>query len=476
MDRSVAHPPALSPAETEARRWIIRGGPLNVNPARTRPLNTHEYRGGDVAYWMSRDQRSRDNWALLFAQERALEFGVPLFVIFCLVPSFLNATLRQYGFMLRGLREVEEQLAGHGIPLALTHGEPGEEVPRFIRDKNIGFLVTDFDPLRIKRCWKEEVINRIDVPCIEIDAHNVVPCWEASPKQEYAAYTIRPKIQRKLEVFLEPFPELMPHPHGAVQKRTAIDWNGVLQKLPLDRSVQEVSWLSPGMQAAEERLYAFTNEGLQRYDRDRNDPNLHGQSDLSPYFHFGQLSPQRAALEVQESGAADDAKASYLEELIVRRELSDNFCLYNESYDSFDGFPSWAQKTLHEHRVDARPYNYGRKSLERGETHDDLWNAAQKEMVMRGKMHGYMRMYWTKKILEWTGSPEEALNIALYLNDRYELDGRDPNGYTGVAWSIGGVHDRAWGERDIFGKIRYMSYNGCRSKFDVKKYVSSLKF
>jgi deoxyribodipyrimidine photo-lyase len=178
---------------------------------------------------------------------------------------------------------------------------------------------------------------------------------------------------------------------------------------------------------------------------------------------------------VQESGAADDAKASYLEELIVRRELSDNFCYYNESYDSFDCFPSWAQKTLHEHRVDARPYNYELKSLERGETHDDLWNAAQKEMVTRGKMHGYMRMYWAKKILEWTGSPEEALNIAIYLNDRYELDGRDPNGYTGVAWSIGGVHDRAWGERDIFGKVRYMSYNGCKSKFDVKAYVGSLE-
>jgi deoxyribodipyrimidine photo-lyase len=447
-----------------------------MNPQRMRLLNTRSYRDGAVAYWMSRDQRSRDNWALLFAQDKALEHGVPLLVLFCLVPRFLGATLRQYAFMLRGLRELEAHLSEQGIPFDLTVGEPGEVIPRRIAELRIGFLVTDFDPLLIKRQWKDHVVGRIHVPCIEVDAHNIIPCWEASHKQEYAAYTIRPKIQGKLESFLEPFPELHPHPHPGPKGPDPIDWETLLQELPLDRSVEEVSWLSPGMKAAEERLHAFVREGLRRYDRDRNDPTRDGQSGLSPYLHFGHLSPQRAALEVTECREAkDDAKASFLEELIVRRELSDNYCYHNASYDSLGGFPSWARKTLDEHRVDARPYNYDLETLERGETHDDLWNAAQAEMVKRGKMHGYMRMYWAKKILEWTGSPEEALSIAIYLNDRYELDGRDPNGYTGIAWSIGGVHDRAWGERDIFGKIRYMSYNGCKSKFDVKGYTASLK-
>jgi deoxyribodipyrimidine photo-lyase len=210
---------------------------------------------------------------------------------------------------------------------------------------------------------------------------------------------------------------------------------------------------------------------LIHYDDTRNDPTQDGQSNLSPYLHFGQLSAQRVALEVRMHPVPDAEKEAFLEELLVRRELSDNFCFYNPSYDSVAGFPEWAQKTLKAHRSDPREYRYSAEELEQGLTHDSLWNAAQMEMVRRGKMHGYMRMYWAKKILEWSQSPDEALNIATYLNDKYELDGRDPNGYTGIAWSIGGVHDRAWQERPIFGKIRYMSHRGAQRKFDVQAYV-----
>ena len=167
-------------------------------------------------------------------------------------------------------------------------------------------------------------------------------------------------------------------------------------------------------------------------------------------------------------------KNAFLEELIVRRELSDNFCYYNPDYDNIGGFPDWARKTHDKHRKDPRAVIYSRDQFEHAQTHDDLWNAAQMEMVKRGKMHGYMRMYWAKKILEWTQSPEIALETAIYLNDRYEIDGRDPNGYTGIAWSIGGVHDRAWSERSVFGKVRYMSYNGCKSKFNIKKYIERI--
>jgi deoxyribodipyrimidine photo-lyase len=163
------------------------------------------------------------------------------------------------------------------------------------------------------------------------------------------------------------------------------------------------------------------------------------------------------------------------DQLIVRRELADNFCLYNPHYDTPQCFPEWAGRTLSDHARDARPYVYARERLEGGETHDDLWNAAQQEMAQSGKMHSYLRMYWAKKILEWTPSPAEALETVIALNDRYELDGRDPNGYAGAAWSVGGVHDRAWGERPVFGKIRYMSYNGCKSKFDVRAYTRRVR-
>jgi deoxyribodipyrimidine photo-lyase len=232
--------------------------------------------------------------------------------------------------------------------------------------------------------------------------------------------------------------------------------------------------ITPGEKAAGKALQNFLKYGINDYEERRNDPSLEGQSGLSPYLHFGQLSSQRVALEVMKSNASKQSRDAFLEELIIRKELSDNFCFYNPNYDSFDGFPAWARKSLDEHRKDKREYRYALEQFEHAGTHDDLWNAAQNEMVIRGKMHGYMRMYWAKKILEWSESPEEAMETAIFLNDKYELDGRDPNGYTGIAWSIGGVHDRAWGERPVFGKIRYMSYHGCKSKFDVKAYIEKV--
>ena len=234
----------------------------------------------------------------------------------------------------------------------------------------------------------------------------------------------------------------------------------------------EVSWIKPGEGAAQRALRRFLREGLRSYDEARNDPTVDGQSNLSPFLHFGHISAQRVPLEVRDSDVVGEPRDAFLEERIVRRELSDNFCFYNEDYDRFEGFPTWAQTTLKQHGGDRREYTYTLGQFESAGTHDELWNAAQMEMAKTGKMHGYMRMYWAKKILEWTESPEEALKIAMFLNDKYELDGRDPNGYVGCAWSIGGVHDRAWFERPVFGKIRYMSYNGCRSKFDVDSYVA----
>ncbi|MCU0578101.1 MAG: deoxyribodipyrimidine photo-lyase [Desulfobacterota bacterium] len=442
-----------------------------MHPERYRLLRQGLPGEGPVLYWMSRDQRTRDNWALLFAQERALQTKAPLQVVFCLVPEFLQANRRHYAFMLQGLREVERALAAKAIPFQLLPGEPAEVLPRYMQQIRAGCLVADFDPLQIKRLWKSRVAEGIEVPFYEVDAHNIVPCWAASPKQEYGAYTLRPKIQRRLFEFLEDFPPLKKHPGHYLEGTGGTDWAAALKPLPQAGELLPAA-TRPGEKAAAQVLGRFIETGLAAYDHSRNDPLQDGQSRLSPYLHFGQISAQRVAWEVQRAAGPVDSKKAFLEELIVRRELSDNFCFYNPRYDRVEGFPDWAKKTLDQHRKDPRDYLYRFDQWERGATHDDLWNAAQQEMVRTGKMHGYLRMYWAKKILEWTAAPEEALETAIALNDRYELDGRDPNGYAGIAWSLGGVHDRPWGERKVFGKIRYMSYNGCKGKFDVKAYIS----
>jgi deoxyribodipyrimidine photo-lyase len=448
---------------------------MPLNPKRVRLLKDGNARQGPVVYWMSRDQRADDNWALLFSQEQAIRTKASLIVLFCLVPRFLHASLRQYGFMLRGLEELASALAKKNIPFHLLEGQPEHVLPRFLNKHKAACLVTDFDPLRIKRAWKDSVSKAISIPLYEVDAHNIVPCLHASEKQEYGAYTLRPKILKNLPEFLLPYPKLRPHPFPSADSTKDIDRRVLMDRLRVDRSVGEVRRITPGEKAAGKALQKFLKYGINDYEERRNDPSLEGQSGLSPYLHFGQLSSQRVALEVMKSNASKQSRDAFLEELIIRKELSDNFCFYNPNYDSFDGFPAWARKSLDEHRKDKREYRYALEQFEHAGTHDDLWNAAQNEMVIRGKMHGYMRMYWAKKILEWSESPEEAMETAIFLNDKYELDGRDPNGYTGIAWSIGGVHDRAWGERPVFGKIRYMSYHGCKSKFDVKAYIEKVK-
>jgi len=442
-----------------------------VDPRRVRCLKKARWGKGPVLYWMSRDQRIRDNWALLYAQDLASREERSLAVCFCVAPAFLGAGRRQYGFMFKGLRELLPVLEKKGIGFQLLMGDPGEKVARWADETDAGCVVTDFDPLRVKREWKGRAVNSVSCPFYEVDAHNIVPCWVASEKQEYAARTIRPKIQKLLPEFLTSFPGLKKHPVPWPSKSSSPDWDKAEASLDMDDSVPEVSWIKPGQTAARRAAGRFCEQGLWDYDDARNDPTVEGQSDLSPYLHFGQLSAQRVALLAKKSQAPRQSREAFLEELIVRRELSDNYCFYNEQYDSVKGFPAWANHTLSLHANDTRDPIYTLQALEEGDTHDPLWNAAQRQMVTRGKMHGYLRMYWAKKILEWMPSVEEAFPAAIHLNDKYELDGRDPNGFVGVAWSMGGVHDRPWGERSVFGTVRYMSFAGCERKFDVDGYV-----
>jgi len=443
-----------------------------IAPERIRRLTMGEVDTGPVVYWMTREHRVADNWALLLAQKIGLEHKRPLVVVFCLVSDYPGANIRHYGFMLKGLQQVEENLKKLNIPFLLLQGPPPDILPRYLVKIKAASLVTDFDPLCIKRTWQNQVAKKITRPFYVVDGHNIVPCWQASPKQEYAAYTLRPKLKKLLPEFLSGFPRLKIHPFSSNEiSAPQINWPHI-RSYVTDHSVPEVDWLKPGEVEAMKRAKNFIKKGLQTYSLKRNDPNLEGQSNISPYLHFGQIAPQRVALLVKAAKAPVKEKEAFLEELVIRRELADNFCYYNKQYDSFAGFPEWARKTLDQHRDDSRDNIYSQDIFERGETHDALWNAAQRQMVVLGKMPGYLRMYWAKKILEWTASPVEAFAIAIYLNDRYELDGRDPNGYNGIAWSIGGVHDKAWQERPVFGKIRYMNYAGCARKFDVKKYIS----
>jgi len=443
-----------------------------INPARVQSIKEGENKKGVVIYWMQRDQRANDNWALLYAQELAVKMNLPLYVVFCLVPAFNNAAYRHYSFMLKGLQKVEAELLKYNIPFVLLCGDPEKEIAGFIKETEAGIIVTDFNPMKIVMMWKEKVKEKIAIPFYEVDAHNIVPCRIVSNKPEFAAYTLRPKINRLLEEYLVEFPRL--HKMKKMPEQIINNWENIFKANSYDRSVGEIAWLKPGEKEAVKVLQDFINHKFAGYPVKRNDPSLKGTSDLSPYFHFGQMAPQRAALAVQRLTDYPEAQKSFLEELIVRRELADNFCFYNPQYDSFGGFHSWAKETLNTHRKDKREFIYSQKEFERALTHDNLWNAAQTEMVKTGKMHGYLRMYWAKKILEWSRSPEDAMKTAIYLNDKYELDGRDPNGYAGIAWSIGGVHDRAWGERRVFGKVRYMNYNGCKRKFDVDLYINKI--
>ena len=442
-----------------------------MNQNRIRLLQNGIETKGPVVYWMSRDQRVHDNWAIIHAQQIAFDKGKPLVVVFNLVDDFLEATIRQYGFMLKGLQEVETELNKYNIPFYLLKGDPKKEIPKFIDENNSSVLVSDFDPLRIKRIWKKEVANKIKIPFYEVDAHNIVPSLFVSNKLEFAAYTIRPKIHKLLPEFLDDFPQLKKMKNADSLTTDKFDWVKVIKSLKINRDVKEVDWIKPGESAASKSLKKFLENKLERYSEDRNDPNKNALSNLSPYLHFGQISAQRAALTAQQFYQKNPSVEVFLEELIVRRELSDNFCYFNPKYDSFDGFHAWAKETLNKHRKDNRDFIYSFEDFENANTHEDLWNAAQKELLITGKMHGYMRMYWAKKILEWSKSPEEALQIAINLNDKYELDGRDPNGYAGCAWSIGGIHDRAWTERPVYGKIRYMNRNGAARKFDINSYI-----
>ena len=444
---------------------------------RIRKLNTKSMTDGDyVLYWMQASQRVSCNHALAYAMDEANRLHLPLLVYFGLTDDYPEAYERHYRFMVEGLLEVKEELHNMGIQFIALKDTPSTGAVKL--SEKAALLITDRGYLSIQRKWRKDVAEAVACPMFQVESDVLVPADETSMKEEYSAATIRRKIERLIPDYALPL-------ERRKMEKSSLDISpafpsipfekteSVMEELSVNREVPSVSHLyKGGYREARRRLDEFIENRLDFYAEKRNEPSENLGSDLSPYLHFGQISPLEIYLSLKNHHSEN--KRVFLDELIVRRELAVNFVLYNPHYDSFASITSFARETLLEHQEDERPYLYSLKELEEGKTHDPYWNAAQLEMVHMGKMQGYMRMYWGKKIIEWTENPEIAYEAALYLNNKYNLDGRDPNGFAGVAWCFG-KHDRGWKERPIFGKVRYMNAKGLERKFDMKTYVEKVQ-
>jgi deoxyribodipyrimidine photo-lyase len=421
---------------------------------------------------MQRSQRGVDNPALNLAIALGNAVGQPVLAVFGLTADYPAAQRRHYRFLVEGLVDAENDLSLRNVPLIVRLGSPADVVPALVAELDASLLVGDENSVRIGQQWRNQVAGKLEVPFHVVDADVVVPT-ALFPKEEFAARTLRPKIHRVWQDYLKPLPR--PHAENSwSETRPAgevLDPDQLMLKLKVG-GVPEVPGYRGGAGEAGRRLSRFLRERLDHYAGDRNEPTPYATTELSAHLHFGHISPLTIALEVLKREPTGENVDSLLEELIVRRELAINFVARNPDYDRLSGCPEWATKTLAKHAADPRPVLYSAAELEAGRTHDPLWNAAQMEMVVTGRMHNYMRMYWAKKILEWSVDADTAFRIALDLNDRYEMDGRDPSGYAGVAWAIGGKHDRPWPERPIFGTVRFMSYESTRRKFDSKAYIA----
>ncbi len=452
---------------------------------RIRELNGLAERPGDFGlYWMQASVRAEHNLALEWAVGRADALGLPLLVAFCLVEDFPGATPIHYRHLIAGLEEAKSRLAGKGVRLAVFRGDPGRVIGSLAA--RAAFVAADAGYLRVQAAWLAAVAAAVPCRAVRIEGDVVVPPAIASPKEEWSAATLRRRLIPMVDGFLDRCEERS-------IRRTSFDLElpGELADLAPLRSAppgarprraadQRVTAPS-GYAAASAAFEDFLANRLERYAEDRNDPNLDGGSRMSAALHFGHVSPvdlvrrtlratgERSALECRHPGAR-----AFIEELVVRRELAVNMAHYRSDYDAPSCLPDWARRTLAEGALHPREARYSFEDLEDAATADPYWNAAQDQMVTSGLMHGYMRMYWGKRLLAWTASPEDAWKIAVALNDRYSLDGRDPNGYAGIAWCFG-KHDRPWTGRPIYGTVRYMNANGLKRKFDADAYAKRVR-
>lgn len=429
--------------------------------------------GKYVLYWMQSAQRVLDNHALEFAIFKANELNVPLLVTFVVIPDFPSANARHFLFMLQGIQEVERELRSRGIGFCIKIGNPVNLICDLAQRAKL--LIFDKGYSLFEREIRSNIIRKYSYKIYEIDTNLIVPIDFAYPKEAYAAYAIRPSIMRKMDLFNESCEDLRPNVSFKQLDEALLgechlidsaeqflkDHLGHLVKLPT------INTFIGGTSQALKRLEEFIKEDLSEYEENQSDPGIRGTSKISPYLHFGQISPITILRLV-----GNNAKG-FIEQLVVRRELAYNYIYYagEKQKELKDTLPSWAYETLMHHAQDPREYLYKLEVIEHGKTHDPYFNAAQHEMVYGGHMHNTMRMYWGKKIIEWTTHPDIAYKWIQYLNDKYSLDGRDPNGYAGIAWCFG-KHDRPWQERAIFGKVRYMNDKGLTRKYNMAKYIA----
>jgi deoxyribodipyrimidine photo-lyase len=427
-----------------------------------------------VVYWMQRAQRATGNPALDVAIKIANELKKPAVVFFAPAPFYPRANLRHYRFLAEGIPDIAEDVAARGVGFVLR-SYPDHSLLKFCQEVRPAIVIGDENPMREPEQWRVQVANQLRVPLWTVDADVIVPT-KLLLKEQFAARTIRPRIHALLPHFLVRPKNVKAQVRwiSPPRLRSISPHEDFIADWKLDRSVQSAPGWHGGSREALRVLREFVDRRLAGYPEARNHPEQNGTSQLSPYLHFGHVGPLTVALAVQRSAAPPQAKEAFLEQVIVRRELAINFVRFSPDYDSMECQEPWARRSLSEHARDQRNVIYSEQELDQGLTHDPLWNAAQKQMVLTGWMHNYLRMYWAKKILEWSPSVGAAYQQAVQLNDRYELDGRDPNGYAGIAWAIVGKHDRAWSERPVYGKIRYMSLAGTGRKFDSKRYIEQI--
>ncbi|MCK2054682.1 deoxyribodipyrimidine photo-lyase [Methylobacterium sp. 37f] len=455
---------------------------MAIQAGRVRILNDVEPRGDGryVLYLLQQANRAHHNPALEWAVEEGNRLGLPVLACFGLLDGangFPEANARHYAFLLQGLADAALGFEARGIGFCLRKASPAAIAIDLA--KQAAVLVLDRGYLAIQKRWYDEIAAAVETRVVQVEGDVVVPVDVVSSKHEYAARTLRPKLHKHLDDYVAPLAaRTVKHRAGAGLPRSEVDIadpDAVLAGMSLDRVVGPVRRFTGGETEARRRLAAYLDGPFAQYGSDRNRPEAGAASHMSPYLHFGQISPVEIVLAVRaaKTGGRED-KTAYVEEVVVRRELAMNHVHHTEGYDDYArAVPEWARKVLAEHAADPRPRTYTETELAEGKTHDVYWNAAQAEMRETGYMHNHLRMYWGKKILEWSPSPEEGFARTLRLNNRYFLDGRDANSFTNVAW-VYGLHDRPWARRKIFGTVRYQSENSLR-KFDAKAYLKTVE-
>lgn len=394
-----------------------------INPLRIYKIKEAKNKTGNIVYIISREFRYYDNFALEYAKEISSKKQKKLKIIFK-IPDF--SVENKHAFFHKEFEKIKKEFSDNNIDSEIIKNE--KEINAYLKKEKPFLVIKDFNPI------ENNYLETDNFSILEIDGHNIIPTRYISNKQEYNAATFRKKVYLNIAEFLTDFP------------------NKYNEKI----------------------ITEFIENKLPYYEKFKNNPNQKVTSNFSKFLNWGFISSQRIAIEVFKSNAEIQNKEAFLEELIVRKELADNFCFYCKSYKDLKSIPNWAKESLEQHKKDIRIHLYSIDELENGKTHDELWNAAQRQLLKQGKIEGYLRMYWAKMILQWAATAQEAIDIAVYLNDKYAFDAPSTNGYVGILWSIGALHDRAFKERPILGKIRPMTYNGAKSKFNIQEYIDSV--